>query len=94
MSSFSRRGPARVDRNQAAIVAGLRQRGRLVEHLHMVGEGCPDLLIGCPSGRLVLLEVKAPGGRLTPRQVSWFEMWAGYPAFCVFGLDEALAVTM
>ena len=36
----------RVDNNQALIVRAFRAAGCTVEHLHQIGKGCPDLLIG------------------------------------------------
>ncbi len=36
----------RVDSTQAQIVKELRRLGMEVEHLHTVGKGCPDILVG------------------------------------------------
>jgi len=36
----------RVDNNQAEVVKRLKLHGVSVLHLHTVGNGCPDLLIG------------------------------------------------
>ena len=83
----------RTDANQPAIVAALRQAGRLVQDLHLVGHGCPDLLVGGPSGRLVLLEVKTPGGTLNAREERWHVAWAGYPVYVVRTIEEALHAT-
>lgn len=74
------RHPARADANQPAIVKALRGAGCLVEHLHEVGGGCPDLLVGW-RGRWHVVEVKdgskPPSGRkLTPKQVEWHELAA------------------
>lgn len=60
----------KVDANQAEIVAGLRACGWFVEILSDVGRGVPDLLVG-GRGVWVLIEVKAPGGRLTADQAAW-----------------------
>ena len=46
----------------------LRRRGCLVASLHTMGKGVPDLLALLPGGRLVLIEVKSPKGKLTPDQ--------------------------
>jgi hypothetical protein len=62
----------RVDGNQKAIVAALREEGFIVQHLHKVGEGCPDLLVGhSHNGKRynVLLELKDGDGKLTAQQV-------------------------
>jgi Holliday junction resolvase len=67
---------ARVDRNQREIVAALRKAGASVQHLHGVGKGCPDLLVGYMS-RNYLMEVKGPKGTLTSDQVEWHESWRG-----------------
>lgn len=79
----------RRDSNHAAIRKGLRDRGIRVLDLGSVGDGCPDLLAGTPRGN-VLLEVKRPGGKLTPEQVTFFATWPG-PKAVVETLEEALA---
>jgi len=67
-----------VDKNQVAIVAALRAAGATVQHLHEVGAGCPDLLIGF-RGSNYLIEVKnaAAGGSLNAEQVKWHRDWRG-----------------
>lgn len=75
------RRAAKVDANQAEIVAALRAVGATVQPLHAVGQGCPDLLVGY-RGINFLLEVKdgekPPSARkLTPDQVSWHDTWRG-----------------
>jgi hypothetical protein len=67
---------AKVDRNQAEIVAALRQVGATVQHLHTVGQGCPDLLVGF-RGVNYLLEVKSSGGCFTPDEQAWHQAWSG-----------------
>lgn len=70
----------RVDANQKTIVAALRAEGFIVQHLHKVGEGCPDLLVGhSHNGRRynVLLEIKDGDGKLTPQQIIWHRGWRG-----------------
>lgn len=89
------RRAAKVDRNQAEIVAALRQAGATVQPLHSVGQGCPDLLVGF-RGRNVLIEVKdwkaSPSHRaLTADQVEWHGGWKGQVAQ-VETVDAALAV--
>ena len=66
--------PSRVDRNQKEIVAALRSAGAAVQHLHTIGHGCPDLLV-CYRKQLYLIEVKAPGGRLTPDEQQFIANW-------------------
>ncbi len=72
---------AKVDDNQRAIVAALRERGATVQLLHAVGRGCPDLLVGY-RGMNLLIEVKdgrkPPSARqLTPDQIIWHRAWVG-----------------
>ncbi len=68
-----------VDANQVAVVAALRAAGATVQHLHEVGQGCPDLLIGI-AGSNYLIEVKNPaaGGALNDEQVKWHRRWRGH----------------
>ena len=75
---------AKVDRNQAEIIAALRGAGATVQPLHTVGQGCPDLLVGF-RGRNFLIEVKdwrkAPSQkRLNETQRDWHEGWKGQVA--------------
>lgn len=72
---------AKVDDNQKQIVKTLRDMGCSVQHLHAVGAGCPDLLVGY-KGFNILLEVKdgkkSPSQqKLTPDQVLWHRDWRG-----------------
>ena len=86
---------ARVDRNQAEIVAALRAAGATVQPLHAVGQGCPDLLVGF-RGFNLLVEVK-DGAKslsrrsLTDRQTAWHGGWKGTVAV-VEDAPAALAV--
>lgn len=89
------RRAARVDANQKIIVKALRQSGATVEHLHAVGSGCPDILVGY-RGSNYLMEIKdgkkPPSGRkLTPDQVEWHGAWRGQVAI-VKSVTEALSV--
>ena len=82
------RRAAKTDANQREIVNGLRHFGCTVEPLHVVGHGCPDLLIG-HHGHTYLLEVKVAKGALTPDEMNWHEQWRGQVAV-VRTLEEAL----
>ena len=78
------RRAAKVDANQADIVAALRMAGATVQPLHAVGKGCPDLLVGYQRDNY-LLEVKdgskVPSAqKLTEDQVEWHELWRGQAA--------------
>lgn len=92
---MGRRYAAKVDRNQAEIVAALRAVGATVQPLHTVGAGCPDLLVGF-RGRNVLIEVKdwkagKSDRELNAVQKDWHAGWKGQVAR-VEDVDAALAV--
>jgi len=89
------RRAARVDANQADIVHVLRRAGATVQLIHVIGDGCPDLLVGW-RGRNLLLEVKdgsrPPSERcLTPDEERWHALWRGQVAV-VTCEREALAL--
>ena len=78
------RRAAKVDANQAEIVARFRSLGASVEPLHAVGGGVPDLLIGY-EGQNYLIEVKdgkkpPSARRLTKDQIKWHGSWVGQVA--------------
>jgi hypothetical protein len=83
---------ARTDSNQRQIVAALRKAGFSVCILSGAGHGgvagCPDLLCA-RAGVNYLLEVKAPGGKLTPAQYKWHADWPGQ-VDVVRTVDDAL----
>lgn len=72
---------AKVDANQPVIVETFRELGCTIQHLHMLGEGVPDLLIGIiglsAHNWNVLVEVKTPHGELNERQQKWHAAWCG-----------------
>ena len=70
------RRAARADTNQTEIVAAYRQLGASVQHLHTIGQGCPDLCIGI-AGVNVLVEIKHGKGDLTPDEQRWHTSWRG-----------------
>ncbi len=75
---------AKVDDNQQEIVLELRKHGICVQHLHQLGKGTPDLLLGY-RGKNFLVELKdgrkAPSKRrLTPDELHWHESWRGQVA--------------
>jgi hypothetical protein len=79
---------ARIDANQPEIVAALRAVGAKVQCLQAVGQGFPDILaLFC--GEIYLLEIKAPGGKLTADERRWHDAWGC--AAVVRSVDEALA---
>lgn len=90
------RRAAKRDANHAEIVKALRAIGVMVLDLGAVGNGCPDLLVGC-HGRLTLLEIKdgdkCPSARaLTEDQVKFHREWlaAGLPVFTVESVESAI----
>lgn len=89
------RRAAKVDANQAEIVAALRKVGATVQSLAATGSGVPDLLVGF-RGNTFLIEVKdgrlPPSAReLTPDQIEWHVEWRGGACTVVNSVDEALA---
>lgn len=75
------RRAAKVDGNQSKIVNMLRLVGCTVQHLHTIGKGCPDLLVGY-QGRNYLMEVKdgtrpPSDQKLTDDEKDWHDSWRG-----------------
>jgi hypothetical protein len=94
------RRAAKVDTNQAAIVAAARAVGCSAYSLAPLGRGCPDVVLGLLThhGRLVnlLLEIKdgtkSPSRRqLSPDEQAWHAAWRGQVAV-VTSVEEALAL--
>ena len=86
---------AKVDVNQRKIVQALFNIGADVLHLHQLGGGAPDILVGF-RGRNYLLEIKdgdkPPSRRkLTPREQQFFDFWPGQAAV-VNNIAEALEI--
>lgn len=82
------RRAAKVDGNQAVIVAALRKAGATVQPLHTVGAGCPDLLVGYRA-RNFLIECKLHKEGLNDLQRVWMECWRGQ-ACVAHTVEEAL----
>jgi len=75
------RRASRVDTNQQSVILEAKKLGATVQPLHMVGQGCPDLIIGF-RGHNLLVEIKdgtkPPSARkLTPQQKDWHQNWRG-----------------
>lgn len=90
------RRAARVDENQAEIVAALQSAGCWVLDLSAVGKGCPDLLVHEPyyPWNLRFIEVKNPrkpkrDQALTAQQVK-FHAGCKAPLSVVTDVDDAL----
>jgi len=47
------RRAARIDENQSIIVEALKAAGASVVHLHQLGQGIPDILVGLPGITIV-----------------------------------------
>lgn len=92
---MTRRLAAKVDINQAEIVAALRRCGATVQSLASIGHGCPDLLVGYREINY-LMEIKdgnkaASRRQLTDDELCWLSDWRGQ-AFVVESIDDALAI--
>ena len=80
------RRAAKVDVNQPALVADIRALGMTVQHLHSLGQGCPDILVGVGKGKgkgkNYLFEIKNPeyDGKLTADEQGWHDSWRGQVA--------------
>jgi len=86
---------AKADANQTDIVSALRAVGASVQHLHSVGKGCPDLMVGY-QGKTFAIEVKDGGKvpsarKLTAAQVEWHDAWKGHVAVAE-NVTEALRI--
>jgi len=76
----------RVDKSQPELVQKIRDSGGSVAILSSLGHGIADLLIGgdfpCPYcerkfRQNKLMELKEPGGKLTPDEKRFHDMWLG-----------------
>lgn len=83
--------PKRVDANQHEIVAALRgMPGLTVQHLHVVGFGCPDIVCGF-QGHNYLFEIKSPGGALNVYESEWHKGWRGQ-VDVIYSAQDALRI--
>lgn len=83
------RAAAKIDANQPEIVETFRQLHCKVQHLHQVGSGCPDLLVGI-NGFNVLVEVKTDTGKLTADQKGFIAAWTGDDVSIVRTRDDVI----
>lgn len=87
--------PKRTDTNQSTIVEQLRAIGVSVQHLHTVGKGCPDLLLGLRKLNFLieLKDSKKPPSKkkLTEDEQKFFDSWKGQVNKCET-LEEILKV--
>lgn len=89
------RRAAKVDANQPDIVDALRKIGCSVQLLHMVGSGCPDILVGY-HGVNYLIEIKddsqpASKAKLNDLQIEWHQSWRGHRSVAR-NVDEAIMI--
>lgn len=77
------------DSNQKEIVKALRQAGCSVADLSVVGNGCPDILVGYKRQNY-LMEIKTKTGKINPLQSEFSVLWRGYPVIIVRSAKEAL----
>lgn len=82
---------ARVDANQAELVRAWRAMGGTWLHLHAVGQGCPDALVGM-AGEMELVEIKTARGKLNDRQRRWLEEWRGRPVRVIRTIEDLQAL--
>jgi len=54
-----------------------------------VGGDCPDIMVGY-GGKTFLMELKSPGGKVTPGQIDFQAKWRGGPLRVVESIDAAL----
>ena len=81
----------RVDINQKAIVEHLRAMGCYVFHLHTVGQGCPDILVGI-NGQTFLIEIKSSEkAKFTEQQIEFQKNWLGSTVIRINSVEEAIA---
>lgn len=88
------RRASKIDANQEQIVSALRGAGAFVQSLAMVGNGCPDLLVGY-NGFTLLMEIKNPRmppsqRKLRDTQENWHGKWTGSSLCIVDGPEAAL----
>lgn len=76
---------------QAAILKKARKRGCLAYKVQAVSYvGFPDTMVIFPGGRIILVEVKTPTGRLRPAQVRRIKQLRlhGVPVYVVNSLAQ------
>lgn len=82
---------AKVDQNQAEIIAALEAAGCSVANTSRLGDGFPDLVVARPGGLALPMEVKMPGKKLSKAERKWHDAWRGQVAI-VYSVEDALKV--
>ncbi len=87
------RRASRVDNNHADIRDGLRRAGYFVADTSRLGGGFPDMVVESKAVDpvYILLEVKSPGGKLTPDEKKFHNKSRG-PLKIVYTMEGALLV--
>lgn len=81
-----------TDKNQNEIAKALRDAGAVVQSLHTVGRGVPDLLVAY-QGIWYLIEVKMAEGAITKEQKAWYQKFGSQAnIYIVHTPEEALEV--
>lgn len=91
------RRAAKRDDNEREIIKALEAVGCMVQQLSQ-GDGVPDLLVGVPSGRLIVLEVKdgakpKSSRKLTEKELAWHARWNRWPVFVVETVEDAVKLS-
>ena len=81
------RRKARLDSNQRELVAFAKKHGATVTHLHPLGRGIPDILIGY-RGRNYLIEIKSSEkSKLSEDEQTFFNNWRGSASVITSKID-------
>ena len=64
----------KVDANQLPMTRGIEAIGGAMVDLHTLGHGVPDALF-MVDGKMLLAEIKMPGGRFTEEEHRWWRGW-------------------
>ena len=64
------------DGNHDELIAALAAACEAVEDTHRLGNGFPDTL-ALRDGTIHLIEIKMPGGKLTPRERAFHDKFTG-----------------
>ena len=78
----------KTDTNQVEIVQALRAAGTHVAITSNLGGGFPDLVV-MYADRVLLMEVKSKGGRLTEEEQVFYNEWSA-GMVVVYSVEEAL----
>ena len=81
----------RTDANHAQIARAFSDLGCSVFSTHTVGDGFPDLVVGC-NGVTLLVEIKTETGDLTLAQRKFITNWQGNPVHIVCDTDDAVSL--